>query len=224
MAMNKANTSVGVKIVLVFLIISVVVSFISFVPGMFGSTTPGQPGQPGTDPVSTINAQYSPQVQALEAQLASDPESYTAMVNLGNAYIDWGSALQASGDSTTAAAAALPVWRAARDLYGRALEIKGGEAPVEGNYALALYSLGDVNGAIKAGEQAIKSDPKMIPGWLNLGNFYASANRPDDARRAWQQVIKIAGADSPQGQQAEQAIAKLQSQQGGSETASPTAP
>jgi tetratricopeptide (TPR) repeat protein len=206
-ALNKAKTSLGMKIVLIFLIIAFVTSFISL-SGMF-TTPPGTTTAP-TGQVDQISARYAPTVEMLEATVRSEPTSYTALVNLGNVYTEWGGEIVRGTDPATATTSSLPIWRAASDVFARALEIEQGDAPVEGNYALALYNLGQVEDAVAMGEQAVASDPEMVPGWLNLGNYYAAAGRTDDARAAWERVIEITGAGSPQAQQASELIAQLQ--------------
>jgi len=208
-AIDKSRTSPWMKAVLIIIIVAFVASLVAFVPASLtgNNTTTPTTGTGQGSAVDQAAQRYAPAAQALESQLASDPESYTAMVNLGNLYVDWGGELQqASQTSSAAALAAVPIWRAAKNLYGDALAIKQGEAPVEGNYALMLYYTGETDEAIKWGLLAVKSDPKLVPAWLNLGNFYSAKGDAANAKKAWAEVVKIAGATSDQGKQAQQLI------------------
>lgn len=225
MAINKAKSSPVVKIVLIFLIIAFVTSFISL-SGVFSGTpaqTPQQGG--GADPLATVNAQYRPTVQALTAQLQSDPASYTVLVSLGNTYFDWAAQTQqASQTSTAVAGADQPLWVAAKDAYRRAVDVKSGEPPVMVDYAIVTFYTGDTNEAIKLAESVSKSSPEFAPAWFNLGIFYGAVGQNQKGVAAFERYLKL----DPQGKQgdpnlARQRITDLKSG-GNGQTATPTTP
>lgn len=224
MAINKAKSSVGVKIILIFLIIAFVLSFISL-SGVFSGTgqqTTGTAG--GSDPLANVNSQYRPTVQALTSQLQSDPTSYTVLVSLGNTYFDWASQTQqASQNSTATAGADQPLWVAAKDAYRRAVAIKSGESPVMVDYAISSFYTGETDQAIKIAESVSKSDAKFAPAWFNLGIFYGAVGQNQKAIASFERYLKL----DPSGKSgnpdfAKQRINELKS--GGSTNASPTAP
>ncbi len=190
MALNKAQTSVGVKIVLGFIIVAFVVSLIPW--NGCSSTTTGTPTGTGTDAVSQVNAQYQPTVAALTAQLQSDPTSYTVLVNLGNSYFDWAIGVQgASQGSTSTVGADAPLWIAAKDAYRRAVEVKADEASVLTDYAIVTFYSGDTVNAIKIAEGVTKTNPDFAPAWFNLGVFYSALGQNGKAIAAYEKSLEI---------------------------------
>lgn len=224
MALNKSNTSVGVKIVLIFLIIAFVMSFISL-SGIFSGTGQTQGTAGGTDPLATVNAQYRPTVQALTSQLQSDPASYTVLVSLGNTYFDWAAATQqTSQTSTSTVGADLPLWIAAKDAYRRAADIKADQPPVMVDFAIVSFYSGETDQAIKIATKVSESNPEFAPAWFNLGIFYQAVNDPAKALDAFERYVKL----DPEGKQGDIDLAKQRITElkggGGSTTASPTVP
>jgi tetratricopeptide (TPR) repeat protein len=168
-AINKSKSPTWVKVVLVFLIIAFIAMFIPAASGLFSGASKQSQAQSGVDQVQQINSQYQPQIDSLAAVVQSQPTSFTALVNLGNTYMDWGGAiLQASQTATAPAMQFL----GARNAYEQALKIKKDDPTVYGDYAVVLYYTGDATAAIAAGERAVALDPKLTVMWFNLGNFY----------------------------------------------------
>lgn len=207
MAINKAKTSWWMKGFIIFLILAFVATIgAASIPSIFQLFT--QPAtQTATQPagaaptVAQINATYKPGVDALAAALASDPTSYTAAVNLGNAYFDWAQTLStpaqgASQLTTEAIAAAGPLWLASKDAYATAVKIKPGEPAVETDFAIATYYSGDTTAAITLGEGTTVRQPDFAQAWLNLGIFYAGAGQLDKSISAFERYIKL----DPKGQ------------------------
>lgn len=220
MAIDKSRTSLGVKIVLIVLIVAFVALFVPVtLSGLFQnnqSATQQNTQDGGTSSVDAINAKYAVNAQTFQTAVASEPTSYTALVNLGNTYLDWGGELrqagQASQANTATVAASVPLFEGAKNAYTTALEVKPGDKAVEGDLAIALFYTGDVNGAIVLAEKVIKKDPKFSAVWFNLGNFYATAGQNDQALKAYQEYLKL----EPQGElatAAQQNITQLQSGQ-----------
>lgn len=210
MAINKAKTSVGTKVVLIVLIVAFVASFISIGAGLFsgGQATGTQPT--GTDPLAAVNAQYQPTVAALTSSLQSQPESYTALVSLGNTYFDWAAAVQQASQTTTSAVGAdQPLWVSAKDAYSRALEVKKDEPPVTVDYAITLFYTGETTKAVKIATDVTKQTPEFAPAYLNLGIFYRALGQNDEALAAFNQAIKL----DPDGKQTNTEFAKTQVQE-----------
>lgn len=193
MALNKAQTSLGMKIILIFLIIAFVAGFIPLVGSLFSSPD-GQTATTGvgSDAVSQANDRGRNAVAALNAQLQSDPASYTVLVALGNSYFDWANSIQQASQTASAAAGTdQPIWVAAKDAYSRALAVKKGESPVTVDYSIATFYAGDVDGAIKIAEQAAKDNPTFAPAPFNLGVFYAAKGDSGKAIAAYERYLKL---------------------------------
>ena len=109
MALNKAQTSMGVKVILIVLIVAFVASFIPLIGSAFSGGDSQQNAQTGA--LDAIDQQFQPTIASLTGMLQSEPESYTVLVNLGNTYFDWAAQLQqASSTSTSAVGADQPIW------------------------------------------------------------------------------------------------------------------
>lgn len=192
MALNKAQTSLGVKIVLIMLIVAFVASFIPLFGSVFssGTDTTNQPGQLST--LETIGQQFQPTVSGLTSQLQSDPESYTVLVSLGNTYFDWAVQVQQASQTDSAAIGAdQPLWVAAKDAYRRALAVQAGEPPVAVDYAITLFYTGETNEAVKQAEQVTKDTPDFGPAYFNLGVFYNALSESAKAVAAYEQYLKL---------------------------------
>lgn len=206
MALNKAQTSMGTKIVLILLIVAFLMSFISIGAGLFGGNA-GTGTQTATDPISVANQKYQPAVAALTSQLQSEPESYTVLVSLGNTYYDWANELtQASQNNTAAAGNAALSWNAARDNYAKALKVQDDDPNVSTDYAITLYYTGDTNAAITEVNRVIKENPTFAPAYFNLGVFNQALGKNAEAYAAFKKTVDL----DAQGQQTNVAYAKQQ--------------
>jgi hypothetical protein len=91
-AINKKQSSLWVKIVLIFVVVAFVVSL---VPALFLGNNAGTQDASGASETGAalerIANDHLPAVNSYTAVLASEPTSYTALVGLGNTYFDWGS-------------------------------------------------------------------------------------------------------------------------------------
>jgi tetratricopeptide (TPR) repeat protein len=207
-AINKANTPVWMKAVLILMAIVFVFGFISIGASPFLDN--GQ--QPGTAPAGSldaINGQFTPTVSALTTQLQSEPESYTVLVNLGNTYFDWAVQVQQQSQTTSAAVGAdLPLWVSAKDAYGRALAVKPGEPPVTVDYAITLFYTGESTRAIEEAEAVAKADPEFAPAFFNLGIFYGAVGENATAITNLERYLEL----DPEGKQGNADFAKNQLQ------------
>ena len=91
MALDKSRTSLGVKIVLIFVAVAMVGYLVPTLFGLFGSSwsNPSNTANTAQDASAQIAQKYSATVAANDAALQSDPTSYTVLVNQGNTYYDW---------------------------------------------------------------------------------------------------------------------------------------
>ncbi len=191
MAIDKSNTKPWVKAVLIFLIVAFVLSFVALSANPWAAfQTPKQTAP--TQTADTLDAQFQPQVASITSMLQSDPESYTALVALGNTYFDWAvQKQQASQNSTATQGADLPLWTAAKDAYARAVAVKGDEPTVQVDYAITLFYTGDSIKAIAVAEDVMKTNPEFAPAWFNAGIFYQTTGDVAKATAAFEQYLKL---------------------------------
>ena len=207
MALNKAKTSLGMKVLLIILIVAFLGSFMygGFVGIVDAFRGTGTQSSTSTDPVTAVNNTNKARVDPLLAAQASDPTSYTVLVNLGNAYMDWGDGLGQlvnlkSGAQLTAqqqkyANEATDKYAKARAAYAQAVALKPGDSGVTVDYAISTYySSGDTTSAIAIAEPVTVSDPTFVNAWLNLGVFYSQSAAPGakaKAIAAYNEVLKL---------------------------------
>ena len=193
MAINKAQTPVWMKAVLVVLAIVFVFGFISIGASPFMTdATQQQTTTPAAGSLDAVNQQFQPTVSALTAQLQSDPESYTVLVSLGNTYFDWAAQLQQASQTTTANVGAdQPIWVAAKDAYSRALAVKEGESPVTVDYAITLFYTGETTKAIKTATDVTKADPEFAQAYLNLGIFNKVLGQSEEALANYEKFLEL---------------------------------
>jgi tetratricopeptide (TPR) repeat protein len=203
MSINKSNTSPGMKIILIVLIIAFVGLFAgtglaSFVEMLRNPTTNSSTVATGTDAISQIKATYDPQVKALTTAVASDPTSYTLLVNLAEAHLAYAEKLQStfanqsSQPATSTMTTLAQELGLARDNFKKAVKAnKNPLSPDLVDYAITTYYSGDATGAVTIGERVIKSDPTFAPAFYNLGIFYEAVGKKDLAVAAYQKYITL---------------------------------
>lgn len=167
------------------------------------TTTPIMPapslggGLPGTAPGAMPGGPALPSAEAqariahLEAALLSDPKNRDAWADLGNEYFDSHQAQKAV------------------DSYGKALALKPGDPNVLTDQGVMYRQLGQFDKALANFQKANKLDPKHVQSLFNIGVVYANdLNKPDEAAKAWNQVIATAPG-SDQAAQARQMLSQL---------------
>ena len=201
MALNKARTSVWMKAFIIVLIIAFLSVFMA--SGIFGIFALFQTPNSSTsatstiDPVATANQRGQSTVDALKALAASQPTSYTAQVQVANAYFDWAQGLStpASGQSqitTSAMAAAVGVWAQARAAYDQAAKLtKTFDPSVQTDRSVATFYSNDATSAIKLVREVTVKKPDFAPSWLNLGLFYDSLGNSAQAAIAYRKYLVL---------------------------------
>lgn len=202
MALNKSQTSLGVKVIIIVLIVAFVASFIPLLGGAFSG---GETQNQQASALDAIDQQFAPSVQGLTSLLQSEPESYTVLVNLGNTYFDWAAQLQQASQSGTATAGVdQPMWVAAKDAYRRAIAVKDGDPPVVVDYAITLFYTGETGAAIEAAQRIAEANPKFAPAFFNLGIFHKALAQNAEAVAAFEEYLKL----DPEGKQGNPEFAK----------------
>lgn len=235
MAINKAKSSPVVKIGSIFLIVVFVMSLVT-VNAASCSSQPGQiPGQPQANTLEGVAATYDPGITAMQEVVRSEPTSYTALVSLGNLYLDYASAVSnISGQqqpSAEAQAKMNQLYEGARDVYAAAINIKFDDPTLGGDYAITLYNTGDPEEAIKVANDTVEKFPDAAIVWLKLGDFNSSyvlgsteasgtAGYRDDAIKSYERYLEL----DPAGQYADFAKQQIEALKGGQTGAQPTVP
>lgn len=207
MALNKAHTSVWVKTLIIILIVAFVGLFMS--GGIIGLIDLfNQPTQTQTTSAQTpaaalaaINAKHQPAIDALKPVEASAPGSYTATVNVANAYFDWAQELStpaagASQPTTAAIAAAIQTWALARTEFDKATKIKPQDPSVQTDRAVTMFYSNDATAAVATVQKVIAQDPTFAPAWLNAAIFYDALGQNEQAILAYRKYVAI----DPKGQ------------------------
>lgn len=157
MAVNKSQTPVWMRVIIIAVVISFSAGGIAIVASTLGSK--------GTTASSTdtITAQYQAQVKSAQDVLATDPEDPQAMANVGHAYYEWAVALYQDGQQQ----ASIPVWDKAVGYYDQVLAITPDDDIVLGNKAFALYY---------ASASGSATDRQLVPAALDAFIQNASDN------------------------------------------------
>jgi len=189
-AINKKKASPVVKIGLILISTMIILAFLPWnsIALLFnggGTTSTDTQGQ-----LETIAAQYSPTVTAFEQSLASEPTSYTVLVNLANTYFDWGIDIQ----QAKITGADKPMWVSATVYYDRALELTPGDPAVTTDAAIAHYYAGEVDKAIALIVPITKSAPTFAPAFFNAAIFYDTVGQTAEAAAAANAYLKLDAA------------------------------
>lgn len=211
MAINKSNTPVWMKTVLIILAAVFALGFVSVAANPFTLFAPKQgTGAGGNDAVSVANQKFGPRANALTSQLQSDPASYTVLVGLGNTYYDWALEIQkASKTSTATLGVDQPLWIAAKDAYSRAARFDSSQAPVMIDYSITQFYSGETSVAIETAARVTKATPGFPPAWFNLGIYYTALGDKPKAISSFERYVKL----DPQGKKGDVNYAKQQLKQ-----------
>ncbi len=195
MALDKSRTPAWVKIGIIVLISAFVISFIPLASGGFfgGSNEQRTAGQ-----LEQIAQQHTGAIASFEQALASEPESVTLLVALGNTYFDWAARAQ---EVQTAPGADRPMWFAAAQYYESALDIDPSDPNVATDLAIAYYNSGRTQRAIDTVSAVTKANPEFAPAYFNAGIFYRDAGMEESAAASLRKSLEL----EPQAQFAESA-------------------
>ena len=190
MALNKKQTSAFWKIFAGIVGVALILAFIPWSSFGFGNT--GQTDDQSGGALEDLAVQYGNTASFYQAALASDPESYTALVGAGNTYSDWANA---AGQASQGTGADLPMRTAAIGYYERAQAIEP-TSPVGVDLAIAYFYSGEASAAIASAEGVIAADSEFVPAWFNIMIFYDTAGQRELAVAAAQRYQEL----DPEGQ------------------------
>lgn len=156
-----------------------------------GSGAAGGPAAPAGS--GTTAAPVDPaRVQALEARAQASPDDAAVRAELGNLYFD----AERFSDAAR--------W------YEAALELTPDDADVSTDLGICYYYMNQAPRAIRQFELSLEANPRHTKTLLNLGIVRAFGTQDlAGAAQAWQQVVAIAPADSPEARAARQALEGL---------------
>jgi len=189
-AINKSQTPVWMKAVLILLAIVFVFGFVSIGASPFMTDDTQEPAAAGS--LDAINQQFAPTVAAVTSQLQTDPENFDLLVNLGNTYFDWAAQVQQAAQTDAANAGVdQPLWVAAKDAYGRAVAIDATNPPVTVDYAIVLFYTGETAKAIEMASAIAKSNPEFAMAWYNLGIFHKALGETEEAIAGFERYLEL---------------------------------
>jgi predicted Zn-dependent protease len=136
-------------------------------------------------------------VTSAEAAYKANPKDVKTLLALGDVY------LQANRPDD------------ADKIFGEVLVIEPKNSTARAGKAVVVLTKGDVAKAQADLEAVIKDDPNSQYAHGQLAIVLWSANQPDKAKIEWEKVVAL-GADTPDGQMAQQFLALISSSSGGS--------
>ena len=213
MAFNQAQTRTVRVVVVSLALIAVIVLAVAVVGGGMLSAQSAQasdaavqqqgdgaPTASGSDAASAdevtmeqVDAQYTQATDALQEQYDADPDNPSALLNLANGYFDWGAAARGYATTEDDDYHVVHLFSQAIAHYDDYLERygtdDGANKSVQVDRAIAIFYTGDVDTAVSTLEAFVAQTDDFGPAWANLGMFYESQGRIDDARSAYERAV-----------------------------------
>jgi len=155
MAINKKNSPLWVKVVIIIVAVSFVASIALVGFGSLGGGGGGSTNSGSTD--GTLASQYQPQVDSALSASKADPTNAALLANVGHVYYEWAVEEYESG----AIDASRPHWLSAVAYYDESLAIQPDNTVLLGNKAFALTYAGSP-GAKEALETFIATDDPTL--------------------------------------------------------------
>jgi cytochrome c-type biogenesis protein CcmH/NrfG len=147
----------------------------------------GQGGQPAQG--STATPVDVRRAQELEAQAQQNPKDADARTQLGNMYFD------------------AERYPDAAKWYEASLQVAPANPDVSTDLAVSYYYTNQTDKALAQFARSLEINPKHTKTWLNLGIVRAFGKQDlAGAAEAWNQVVSLAPADSPEARAARQAL------------------
>lgn len=190
MAINKKKMSTPLRVGVVIICLMLVVTLIPWgALGLFGNNN--NRSNPGSQ--EAIASRHRPGIDMLQAQLASDPTSYTVLVGIGRAHSVWASEVMMA--DTAGVGSDATIWLSAVTYFDRALEVAADNPVDMTDASIARYYSGDLDGAIELVEAVWAIDPDFAPSYFNAGIFFEAAGRTTEAIAAFTRYLEL----DPQG-------------------------
>lgn len=143
-----------------------------------------------------VDANYASVVEQLQAQYDSDPSNPSALLQLANGYFDWGVAARDVVATDEDDAHVVDLFNQAIARYDDYLEQNPDSKSVEVDRAISIFYAGDRDRAIAELESFTAEDGSFGPAWANLGMFYETEGRTDEAIAAYERAIESDSSDA----------------------------
>ena len=210
LAKSRGGVSLPVKIVIIavaaIMVLSTVLGAVaSFVGGNSANSV-------NLSSIEDVDEQFAPQAETLEKRLASNPDNYELLSQLGDLYLSWGyyTSMFATVDAETVTANQR--LEQAVTYFDQALQIED-SAELRTSRGVAKYYEGDSSAATTMLEETVEAYPEYAPAWANLGLFYESRGRTDEALNAYNTAIECDPEDELNAKSfAEERIAAINAQ------------
>ena len=204
MAFDKNNTSLFMKIVIIFAVILVLSLCLPFFSSCSATPSTTQDDSAQSDSsseastVAEIQAQYARLIESLEGKLADDPDNLTHLASLGNNYMDEGVDMKSASDAADNEETIAEVFSKAVGYYDDYLEAAAaGDADADSvsavtvDRAVCLFYSGEEDQAIADLSSFLEETDDYVMGWYNLGAFYSQQGDNDQAKEAFNKVIEL---------------------------------
>jgi tetratricopeptide (TPR) repeat protein len=199
MALNKSQTSLWMKVLIIAL--AIMMAMLVLLPGITSLMTPsnipaGQSstttsGTPSATSYEGIAQQFAGQIQANEAALAKSPKDFDLLVKQANTYFDWALTVRQT-QALASQGLDQPLWKSAVADYQRALAVNAKFNPaVMTDYAVALHYSGNDKAAIAMVAAVLKQQPDFPQAVLNRGVFAESSNDTATAIAYYGKFVKL---------------------------------
>ncbi|MDY2778063.1 MAG: hypothetical protein SOU51_06750 [Collinsella sp.] len=166
--------------------------------GIQGALSEREASSEATHSVDDIDATFEPMVRALEGRHEEDPTDPAALLELANAYFDWGTYARSHATSDGDRDHAVELFKTAVGHYDTYLASHASKSATV-DRAICLFYAGDTQAAIAALEAFVAQDASFAPAWANLGMFRESLDDIDGASDAYRRAIDTAGDDDAYG-------------------------
>ncbi len=144
---------------------------------------------PDNQTIKTSTDTYSKKAATYEKRLASDPNNLAALLNAGQAYMNWGYGVSYSAATDAEKSYVNDVLKKAIEYFDRYLALNDSKS-VKVDRALCKYYTGDSNTAIQELEALSKEDPSFPLVWANLGMLYQMQGESEKANDAYQKAAE----------------------------------
>jgi tetratricopeptide (TPR) repeat protein len=203
MALNKSQTSLWMKILIIAL--AIMMAMLVLLPGITSMMTPsnipsGQStnasGTPSPTSFEGIAQQFSGQVAANEAAVTASPKDFKALVAQANTYFDWALTVRQT-QALANQGLDQSLWKNAASYYQRALAVNPKVDPaVMTDYAIVLHYSGNDKAAIAEVSKVLKVQPDFAQANLNRGVFAESVNDTPTAVAFYGKYVKLNPANA----------------------------
>lgn len=146
-------------------------------------------GVPDNESLQDLAKTNYEKVEPLEERLKEEPENLAVLLNLGNAYMNWGYSAKYSGTTDEEQDYAKGLLQKAISYYDDYLKLNDSNA-VKVDRALCQYYMGDTDKAIESLEKIAKDNPDFPLAWANLGMLYEQQGDSEKASDAYRKAIE----------------------------------